>query len=146
MTKANGHIAVAITRVATSSFGLSDGTWIPQGTHIAVAGEAMAHDPDFYPDPDTFNGRRFLDTNGHPLSPDREFSGIEPGNGMWGIGRLTCPGRHYAGVLSKMIVANLLLKYDISFPDGQKEGPPGMENDGNLLPDMTQMIILSERE
>jgi cytochrome P450 len=146
MVKADGRIAVAITRVATSSFGLSDGTWIPRGTYVAVAGEAMAHDPDFYADPDTFNGRRFLDANGHPISPDREFGGIEPGNGMWGSGRLTCPGRHYASVLSKVIVANLLLKYDISFPGGQTEAPPGTEDDGNILPNMAQMIVLSERE
>ncbi|KAH8660625.1 cytochrome P450 [Xylariales sp. PMI_506] len=137
---------LAITRVATSSFSLSDGTWIPRGTHIAVAGEAMARDPNFYKDPDTFNGRRFLDASGRPISPDREFSGIEPGNGMWGSGRLTCPGRHYASVLSKVIIANLLLKYDISFPEGQKKAPPGTENDANILPDMNQNIVFSERK
>ncbi|KAH6649112.1 cytochrome P450 [Truncatella angustata] len=137
---------LAITRVAKSSFGLSDGTWIPQGTYIAVAGEAMALDPDFYQNPETFDARRFLDIKGLPLSPDREFHGIEPGNGMWGSGRLTCPGRHYASALGKMIVANLLLKYDISLPEGQKELRPGTEMDANLLPDMTQMIVLSELE
>ncbi|RDL36339.1 uncharacterized protein BP5553_05691 [Venustampulla echinocandica] len=137
---------LGVTRIATSSFGLSDGTWIPQGTYLAVAGEAMALDPDFYQNPETFDGRRFIDADGYPLKPDREFSGIEPGNGMWGSGRLTCPGRHYASALSKIIVASLLLKYDISFPEGQKEGPPGTEDDANILPDVTQMIILSERE
>ncbi len=136
---------MAVTRVATSSFGLSDGTWIPKGTYIAVAGEAMALDPDFYRDPETFDGRRFLDADGLPLAPEREFLGIEPGNGMWGSGRLTCPGRHYASALSKLIVANLLLKYDISFPEGQKEERRGTEDDANLVPDMTQTIVLSER-
>lgn len=137
---------MAITRKATSSFGLSDGTWIPKGTYIAVAGEAMALDPEFYDEPEKFNARRFLDKKGKPISPDREFSGIEPGNGMWGAGRLTCPGRHYASALSKMIVANLLLKYDISFPEGQTTPPPQVEDDSNILPDMTQVIILKERE
>ncbi|KAL4912838.1 cytochrome P450 [Aspergillus aurantiobrunneus] len=50
---------LAVTRVATS-FGLSDGTWIPKGTYLAVAGQAMALDPEFYEKPETFNGRRFL--------------------------------------------------------------------------------------
>lgn len=136
---------VAITRKAMSPFGLSDGTWIPKGTYIAVAGEGMALDPEFYPDPEKFDGRRFLDkTTGLPLSPEREFHGIEQGNGMWGNGRLTCPGRHYASALSKIIVANLLLRYDISLPSGQTELGPGSELDANLLPDMTQMIVLTE--
>ncbi|KAK3936078.1 cytochrome P450, partial [Diplogelasinospora grovesii] len=132
-------------RMATSSFALSDGTWIPRGTSIAVAGEAMALDPDFYRDPETFDGRRFLNADGKPVSPEGEFHGIEPGNAMWGAGRLTCPGRHYASALSKMIIANLVLKYDISFPEGQKEGPAGIQDDGNLMPNMAQTIVLSER-
>lgn len=136
---------MAVTRVATSSFGLSDGTWIPKGTYIAVAGEGMALDPSFYKEPEKFDGRRFLDVDGEPLSPEQQFHGIEAGNGMWGAGRLTCPGRHYASALSKIIIANLLLKYDISFPEGQKEKRPGMEDDANLLPDMAQTIVLEER-
>lgn len=45
----------------------------------------MALDSEFYDEPEKFNGRRFLDNKGKPISPDREFSGIEPGNGMWGV-------------------------------------------------------------
>ncbi|KAK4185836.1 cytochrome P450 [Podospora australis] len=136
---------LAITRKATSAFGLSDGTWIPEGTYVAVAGEGMALDPEFYPDPEKFDGRRFVDKKTSlPLAPEREFHGIEPGNAMWGAGRLTCPGRHFASVLSKMIIANLLLRYDISLPPGQTELKPGAEMDANLLPDMTQMIVLTE--
>lgn len=105
----------------------------------------MALDPDFYRDPEKFDGRRFLNANGLPIAPEREFFGIEPGNGMWGSGRLTCPGRQYASALSKIIVAGLLLKYDISFPDGQTEIKPGSEVDANFIPDMTQTIVLSER-
>ena len=136
---------MAVTRVATSSFGLSDGTWIPKGTYIAVAGEGMALDPAFYKDPEKFDGRRFLNADGLPLSPEQQFHGIEAGNGMWGSGRLTCPGRHYASALSKIIIANLLLKYNISFPGDQKEKRPGTEDDSNLLPDITQTIVLEER-
>jgi cytochrome P450 len=132
--------------MATSSFTLSDGTYIPRGTSIAVAGEAMALDSAFYgPDPDKFDGRRFLNADGKPASPEREFHGIEPGNAMWGAGRLTCPGRHYASALGKLILVNLLLKYDLSFPPGQVESPRGVQDDGNLVPDMKQMIVLAER-
>lgn len=145
LTSVPPHRPVAITRMATSSITLSDGTHIPRGTSIAVAGEAMALDPAFYRDPSTFDGRRFLKADGKPLSPEREFHGIEPGNAMWGAGRLTCPGRHYASALSKMIIANLVLKYDISFPEGQTEGPAGTPDDGNLVPDMAQTVVLTER-
>lgn len=137
---------MALTRLAMSSFSLSDGTYIPRGTSVAVAGEAWALDPEYYPDPTTFTPRRFLDAQGKPLSPEREFAGIEPGNAMWGIGRLTCPGRHFASALLKLIIANLVLKYDMSFPAGQKVAPPLTHDDGNAAPSKTQEIVFTERQ
>ncbi|KAL4874715.1 cytochrome P450 [Aspergillus karnatakaensis] len=105
----------------------------------------MALDPEFYKDPETFNPRRFLNEAGKPISPELVFHGIESGNGMWGAGRLTCPGRHYASNLSKLIIANLVIKYDIAFPDGKTDMPVGTEDDGAYLPDLTQKMVLTER-
>ncbi|RDW86491.1 cytochrome P450 [Aspergillus mulundensis] len=136
---------LAVTRVATSPITLSDGTHIPRGTYLSVAGEAMALDNDFYPHASEFNPRRFLGDDGKPVTPESVFHGIEAGNGVWGAGRLTCPGRHFASAMAKIIVASLVIKFDIAFPGTQKEGPRGVEDDCNYVPDLGAMVVLKER-
>ena len=74
-----------------------------------MAAEAMSRDADSHIDPDPFNSRRFYVTD----DAQQEFAGINAGNITWGSGRSTCPGRRYASTLMKLIVAELLLKFDI---------------------------------
>ncbi|KAL4906191.1 cytochrome P450, partial [Aspergillus multicolor] len=136
---------LAVTRVSTGPITLSDGTHIPTGTYLSVAGEAMALDDEFYPHASEFNPRRFLGKDGKPVTPESVFHGIEAGNGNWGAGRLTCPGRHFASAMAKIIVASLVIKFDVKFPGDQKEGPKGVEDDCNYVPDLGQKVVLTER-
>ena len=46
-------------RVALEDVILSDGTILPKGDMIALSTHNL-RDPDLYPNPDTWNGRRFL--------------------------------------------------------------------------------------
>lgn len=128
---------------------LSDGkTMLPQGTLIAIPGGPMSRDPMFYNDPLHFNGLRFYrsdedDTNS--TNTKQDFTGIEPGNLSWGHGRFTCPGRWYAATMIKLILAKLLLEYDISFPSGQTERPPNVKYDTEVHPDFKQKVVLRKR-
>ena len=127
---------------------LSDGTTIlPAGTTISMAAESMAHDPVYYDDPLRFNGFRFWSSKSRDKAaqPEKEYTGIEPGNLSWGNGRFTCPGRWYASVLMKLFVANLLLEYDFEFPKGQTSRPSNIQRDVDIRPDFDQMIIVKER-
>ena len=105
----------------------------------------MSRDPKYYDEPDVFNSLRFYSSSkrgdGPDQSPEHEFTGIEPGNVVWGNGRLTCPGRWYASAMNKLIVASLLLRYDISYPDGQSSRPPNTYKDGAILPSPTQNLL-----
>lgn len=130
---------------------LSDGTTtLPKGTFINLAAEAMSRDSSYYENPDEFDGyrwyRRWVSGGGGNQPLEEEFTGIEAGNVAWGNGRLTCPGRWYASALNKLILANLLVSYDLRFPDGQSTRPPNLYNDGGTMPDLAQLIFLRKRE
>ncbi|KAK7743155.1 hypothetical protein SLS53_004240 [Cytospora paraplurivora] len=138
-------------RKVISPIELSDGkTTLPRGATIAVPGGPMSRDSEYYDDPQRFDGFRFYrpDEDGDIVgstTSQQDFTGIEPGNLSWGNGRFTCPGRWYAAAMIKLIVASLLLEYDISFPPGQTERPRNVKYDTEVHPDMAQKIILRRR-
>lgn len=108
----------------------------------------MARDPNFYPDPLRFDGRRFYNVGKSLESQDRsdhEFAGIDPWNVHWGSGRFTCPGRWYASAVIKMFIASILLRYDIKFPMGQKQRPENSYLDVGIVPNSKQKILLKLR-
>lgn len=127
---------------------LSDGTTLPRGATVAGPGGCMSRDPKFYNDPQRFDGLRFYradSENAGASSTTQDYVGIEPGNLSWGKGRFTCPGRWYAAIMIKLIIAKLLLEYDISFPEGQTERPLNGKFDTDVHPDFGQKIVFSKR-
>lgn len=132
-----------------SSIQLSDGkTVLPQGATITIPGGPMSRDEAFYNDPMRFDGFRFYrpgteDAGAANIS--QYYTGIEPGNLTWGNGRFTCPGRWYAAAMIKLIIAKLLLEYDISFPPGQQSRPENTKYDTEVHPDFGARIGFSKR-
>lgn len=151
MAAANGtHLLVGFDRKVMSPIELSDGkTVLHPGATIVMPGGPMARDPSFYDHPLQFDGRRFYRPDESEETGQRasthDFTGIEPGNLSWGNGRFTCPGRWYAATMIKLILASLLLEYDISFPEGQVRRPQNSKYDTEIHPDFEQKILLSKR-
>ena len=108
----------------------------------------MSRDSEFYDKPDEFDERRFYSganaRDSKSQSPEHELTGIERGNVVWGSGRFTCPGRWYASAMNKLIIASLLLRYDIRFPEGQSSRPPSIVRDGAMIPSPTQEICFKK--
>lgn len=131
---------------------LSDGkTVLPQGASIVIPAGLMARDPTFYTNAQQFDGFRFYRENedenvSSRVSMQQDYTGIETGNLSWGNGRFTCPGRWYGAAMIKLIVANLLLEYDISFPAGQTERPPNSKYNTEVHPSFEQKIVLKRRQ
>ena len=48
------------TRKAVRDVILSDGTLIPEGTHVSIPTYAIHHDPDVYENPELFDPFRFV--------------------------------------------------------------------------------------
>ncbi|KAH9906752.1 cytochrome P450 [Xylariomycetidae sp. FL2044] len=136
---------LGFNRVAMDTVTLSDGLVIPRGTKISLPGGPMRYDRQFYEQADRFDGFRFYRPDEGETTIQRDFVGIEPGNLSWGNGRFTCPGRWYASAMLKLIVANLLLSYDISFPEGEIERPANRKYDLHVFPSSVQKIVLRPR-
>ena len=91
--------------------------------HRLVMLRACMHNPDVYPEPDTFNPDRFLYPDGSPNPNVRD-----PSVAAFGFGRRKCPGRYLAVESLWLAIANILAVYEIGKaigPDGQQITPAG---------------------
>lgn len=102
---------VSMNRHVERTFTLSDGTTIPAGSRLMVAGSY--NDPSVYSDPETFDAFRFANKRqetgqanlwGH-VATRAEHMGF-------GHGQHACPGRFFASNEIKVALVHLLLKYD----------------------------------
>ena len=116
-------------RKVLKTFTLSTGQVIPAGATLLAPGYAASHDPDIFPEPEKYDGLRFYrlrkqsrDPNGLPAgtkatsadgAAHHQFVSISQHVLSFGYGRHACPGRFFAANEVKMILANMLLKYDI---------------------------------
>lgn len=71
------------------------------------------HDPDIYPDPETFDGYRFFRMRGDPsLDSQAHIVSTSPAHLGFGHGKHACPGRFFAANELKVALAHLIMKYD----------------------------------
>lgn len=130
-----------------TSVTLHDGVTIPKGTYICMAAGSMAMDPEFYDDPKTFLPARFQSGSSGTADGRKnlDFVGTESGNIHWGSGRFTCPGRWYASAMMKVIVAQIVKKYDVKFPSRQTERLPNVYMDIMVEPNPKQAVLMKLR-
>ncbi|KAI0720390.1 cytochrome P450 [Fomitopsis betulina] len=92
---------------ATSEDDQYDGYYIPKGTTVFSNIWLMLHNPDEYPDPESFMPERF-----ETLSTE-ELDQIDPRNVVFGFGRRICPGRRFADTNIWLAMAHLVAIFDI---------------------------------
>ncbi|PHH61250.1 hypothetical protein CDD81_628 [Ophiocordyceps australis] len=81
-----------------------NGYLIPKGAQICPAVWWFMHDPSVYTDPATFNPERFLDPHNEP----------DPRQHIFGYGRRTCPGHHFADDQIFLSIAHLLATFSFN--------------------------------
>ncbi|KAK1235780.1 hypothetical protein PQX77_000986 [Marasmius sp. AFHP31] len=122
----SGTSAVTLNRKALVDFALSDGTVIPAGTTVATAALPVHHDESHYEDASHFNPLRFYDIREKEgRSVRHQMMTPEPGYVAFGMGKHACPGRFFAAVELKALVAHALLTYDLKYDEGVNM--PGIE-------------------
>ncbi|KAJ7778112.1 cytochrome P450 [Mycena metata] len=120
--------SVSMLRQTLQPFTFSDGTTIPTGTLVGVPILAAHHDDANYADADTFDGGRFARMR---EEGKEEGMGMGIRHGMvtpslefltFGLGRHACPGRFFGVNEQKLMMAHLLVTYDLQLRDGVR--PP----------------------
>ncbi|KAL8759368.1 MAG: hypothetical protein Q9199_000803 [Rusavskia elegans] len=138
---------LSFNRIALTPLTLSTGVHIPAGTHFSVASRDILFDPDVTPDPETFDGLRYYrarqasSAEGHK----HDFASADGTNMNFGAGRYACPGRFFAAMELKLLLAHLLSKYDFRFPHGTTARPSNLVIDEFLGPNPWAEILVRKR-
>lgn len=134
-------------RIVTNPRGLKlpSGHTIPWGMRIMVRAHTLNLDPNLWPNPTRFDGFRFSklrEIPGNTFKYQHATTGtdnINFGHGLW-----ACPGRHFASSQMKVVLAHLLLNYDIKLPN-RMEKPQQQHFGLAIVPDTEQMVLLKIR-
>lgn len=91
-----------LNRIALKPHTFSDGTTVQPGQHVAV--------PAPYP-PSAFDPSRYSDSGVRFTDVGYGFNKLS-----FGAGKHVCIGRFYAAALIKMVIAMVLLRFDVALP------------------------------
>ncbi|KAI1338803.1 ent-kaurene oxidase [Xylariaceae sp. FL0016] len=133
---------------------LSDGTQLPANVMIETPHALAVNDPEIYQNPETFDAHRFLnlrngtteDVLGLKNREQYQFVTVTKDFMHFGYGRHACPGRFFAANEIKLILARILLNYDMKMPEGVTERYPNMKMGTDAFPDPTKDIVFKRVE
>ncbi|ETS79917.1 hypothetical protein PFICI_07446 [Pestalotiopsis fici W106-1] len=147
----NSFVTLATTRLVVAPGGVKtpSGLHLPQGTRLAMQSYPVFHDADIYPDPFVFKPFRFAAKREDKTG---EATYVEKARQAWattsaeytafGHGRHACPGRFFASSELKLMLANILLHYDIKL---QESRPDNVWFGMNRIPPMKASIWAKRR-
>ena len=138
-------MSVSLLRLALSDITLSDGFLIPKGTYTAFSSIGINYDPEIYPNPETFDGFRFANLREQPGNENRyQFITTSADSISFGHGKYACPGRYFASNEIKIILAGILLRYDLKFEEG-KGRPENVRGRTQTWPNKTAEVLFRKR-
>ncbi|KAI0124293.1 cytochrome P450 [Xylariales sp. AK1849] len=123
-----GGNVTSFIRKVVKPIDLSDGTHLPSGTDILAPLSGLSQDERYFPDPEVFDGLRFWKLRQQSIEAANrwQFTSINDLNMHFGLGKHACPGRYYAANEIKLVLAYLLLNYDIKLKEGETRPEPVM--------------------
>lgn len=134
-----------MSRLTTADLLLSDDLLIPKGTMIVIPAHSINMDPAIFPEPEKFDGFRFAKLRARPGNENKyQFvtTGAESVN--FGHGTHACPGRFFASNEIKVLLVELLLRYDFRFQEGQGR-PVDYVHETTVAPDPTVEVLFRQR-
>jgi cytochrome P450 len=139
-------VTVSFNRKTVKDITLSDGTLLPRNTYLVAPALAVSADPSLYPNADSFDGLRFYNLRQQSLRDEYkyQFSTIDKHMLHFGAGRHACPGRWFAGAEIKLIMATLILQYDMKLKDGVR--PKSIQFQAQQAPNPMAEVLFKRRE
>jgi len=132
-------------RKVLKDFTFSNGMTIPVGCTVTLPFTGINTDPEHYSDPETFDGFRFermREQEGEDLK--HQFVTLDLEYMLFGHGNHVCPGRFFAAMELKYMLAHVLLNYDVKMANGQ--GRPANWTFGSLaMPNSKAEVMFRKR-
>jgi len=136
-------------REVVNDYIFADGTMVPAGTTLSVGLMNANLNPDIYEDPLKFDGSRFTrmkEQNRHLDGHSAKFDMVSTNvNSLsFGHGRHVCPGRFFASTLLKLMLAYVVINYDVKM---KNEGirPPDNLFANRISPSRTAEVMFRSR-
>jgi len=146
-TQRYGGLAVtSLMRKALKDFTFSDGTVIPKNAFVCVASFPIHHDEEYYINSDVFDGFRFADmrtSEGENIK--HQLVATHASYLPFGYGKNACPGRFFAAISLKAMLAHLVLAYDVKL---ENEGvrPTDTWFGTSCIPNRTAEVLFRKRQ
>ncbi|KAL0949829.1 hypothetical protein HGRIS_009864 [Hohenbuehelia grisea] len=137
---------VSMGRVVKTSPGytFSNGTYLPKGTFLNVASDAVHHSEEHYSNALDFNPFRFSDLREDGQQLKHQMVNTNNEYVFFGHGRHACPGRFFASNELKTMLAHVVLNYDVKLKDGIL--PPRQNFGANSSPDRKAHVMFRKRQ
>jgi len=103
-------------------FTFSNGVTIPVGTDVAIPIKATHSDERVFENANEFDGFRFAklrDSERNAVTSKLQMISTSVDNLSFGLGRHACPGRFFAANELKVLLAHLVVTYDMQFEEGK---------------------------
>lgn len=137
---------LGLNRILQQDFQFSVGPRLPKGTIICVDQDNIHNSGALYPNPEEFDALRFYQKRKQPGHETRhQYASNGPELLTWGDGPQVCPGRMFATNTIKILLAQLLLNYDLQLPAGAYKPERRSFPNGSSQPDMDAKLILRKR-
>ncbi|KAG9251502.1 cytochrome P450 [Emericellopsis atlantica] len=145
----NSFVGLGLMRKVVAQDGVTfpSGVHVRQGNSVCVPAYSVLQDSAVYTDPKTYKPFRFYEarvseTEGYVKRARNAFPTASPDFLGWGLGRNACPGRFFASNEIKMMLAYLLLHYDI---EHQESRPRNVWFGMNRIPPMKATLRMRKR-
>jgi len=134
-------------REVLKPFTLPSGQRIPAGAVIIVPASGINQDDSVYPNADNFDPLRFYNLRGSGSGVDsatatarNQMVSVNTEHLTFGFGKHACPGRFFAANEIKMIMANILMNYDVGLVGDATERYPNLVFASQHIPDPTKSL------
>ena len=143
---------VTSSRLAQQDFTFSDGTRVPKGTAMSVYISPTHLDETIYEDPSKFDGFRFVKMkerqrqDGSNASSEKRFDIVTLSVNFlgFGYGRHACPGRFFVANEMKLMLAHIVLTYEVKL-ETKGIHPPDVWMVTARIPNTTANVLFRKR-
>lgn len=145
----NSFVTIGMSRAVVARDGIvtPSGVKIPHGVTVCVPSYPVFHDNDIYPDAEEFKPFRFAEQRSdesidYVKRAAKAFATTGTEYLAFGHGRNACPGRFFAANELKLMLAHLVLNYDIEITGSR---PRNMWFGLNRVPPMQATVRIKKR-